>query len=198
MSETQRTRAQIGVGTLVVFLSMVLVAAIAAGVMLNTTGVIDAMSQGTGEETTDRVVVVASTGSATSEGSVGRVDLTVVPGPRAAGANLRNVTVTWVGPGGAYDVAHADATGVDADGRFRATALSDSNDSLPVLDDAEDRAILTFDLGLTDDAPGAREFGERLQPGDVVTVTVTSGSGASTTTRLAVPRTVADGGTVAL
>lgn len=197
MSETPLERAQIGVGTLVVFLSMVLVASVAAGVLINTTGVLEAMSQGQ-EGTTDRLVIVASTGTAITDGSVGRVDLTVTPGPRAEGADLRNTTVTWVGPRGAYNVVHAEATGVAADGRFRATALSDPNDSLPVLDDAEDRAILTFDLGLTDDATGVGQFGERLRPGDVVTVTVTSASGVSTTTRLAVPRTLSGKAAVAL
>ena len=110
-------RGQVGIGTLIVFIAMVLVAAIAAGVLINTAGFLQSQAEATGQESTDLVserIDVTSTVGIVESGPTGIYGQTVGDNPQnlsqvrvgvaaAAGADqidLNKTTVQVVGPNG--------------------------------------------------------------------------------------------------
>jgi flagellin-like protein len=190
-SAESTARAQVGIGTLIIFIAMVLVAAITAGVFFDTANLLESESAQTGEESrqqvTDRLVTVAVTGDHITADGVGVVNLTVKKSASAGRIDVRETTVTWVGPSGAYNVVHAESGG-STTAAFGTTAFNDADGSAPVLTDETDRIQLTFDLGTDDTAvDGAGAFGQRLAAGETVRLTMTTGAGTSTTERLRVP-----------
>ena len=111
---TADDRGQVGIGTLIVFIALVLVAAIAAGVLINTAGFLQTQAEETGQESTDQVAdninVIGEVGEVgdanTGSGSVYETRLTVQRSPGSSEIDLSGLSIQWVGDNGFAQLIH--------------------------------------------------------------------------------------------
>jgi flagellin FlaB len=127
-------RGQVGIGTLIVFIAMVLVAAIAAGVLINTAGFLQSQAESTGQESTDLVSERIETGEAvgvigadTTELKSVKVRVSAAPG--ADDIDLASTTIQAVGPNGQANLVFSSS---DADGNDLAGTPFSEGDALDI------------------------------------------------------------------
>jgi flagellin FlaA/flagellin FlaB len=179
-------RAQVGIGTLIVFIAMVLVAAIAAGVLINTAGFLQTKSEQTGTEATgqvtNRVNVVSTIGDVGNDESIHSVEMTVMKSSGSADVDLSAATVEWLGPDNSAILTKGDDANAE---HFTVSSIKDVDDTAPVLDYQADRFRITLDAtDLTDETHGLRESEE-------FTVKIVTSAGA-VTYHHNVPQTLTD------
>ena len=183
------SRGQVGIGTLIVFIAMVLVAAIAAGVLINTAGLLQAQAQATGEETTAEVSDVIQVGEVIGEdalngGNISQINASLRLASGADPIDLNKTSYTISSPSGSATVVNGNSTANDDVTYYNQQGLDTSEEN--VLQDQEDIIIAQIDLdGQTGIDPVAES--------ETVSLIVQAPSGGQTYKQLQAPRNIENG-----
>jgi flagellin FlaB len=200
-------RGQVGIGTLIVFIAMVLVAAIAAGVLINTAGVLQTQAEETGQDSTDQVAnnlnVIGTVGHVVGgETGVDEVRLTVQRSAGSGDVDLSGLSIQYVGPDSFANIVHTDqANSEDTQASDTATygveAITADTPGDTVMTTEGDRYQIaipltgTVDLEEPDTSPIISNSGvsslENLQTSEQAELTITTASGSQRYVTLQVP-----------
>ncbi|MFU8867500.1 archaellin/type IV pilin N-terminal domain-containing protein [Natronococcus sp.] len=182
-SNSENDRGQVGIGTLIVFIAMVLVAAIAAGVLINTAGSLQSQASDTGTETqqavANQIEVVHAYGDTGGDDTVDELHFVVKKSAGSDVIDMESMTLQYTSETTSETLEYAGTA--DAAGEFGTTALADTDDPT-ALTDTSDRIEISIDIGTNVD-------GETLEAGDSATIELIDQSGAQFSYGVTVPAT---------
>ncbi|MFC6954123.1 archaellin/type IV pilin N-terminal domain-containing protein [Halorubellus litoreus] len=182
--EAHDRRGQVGIGTLIIFIAMVLVAAVAAGVLINTAGMLEAKASDTSQDSqaqvSNHIIVVSAVGEVdTSAKTVSHLNLTLMKAAGAGDMDLEKASFEYISDNAAKSLKSTDS----------AVTLwnTDNTSDSKVLTSRDDRIVLRIDVTDAD-----LEGGTGLQPGEKAMITIVTASGAKSLYGVNVPQTISD------
>lgn len=187
------TRGQVGPGRLLAFILAIAITLIVvpaafdvAGIDIRDSTTVVDLSE---DDEREMLAVHSSYGAGLDENrtSVGVVEV-LVTGTNQTSVDVEDLTVTWEHEQ-TLELTPTTVDGGDASFQFETSHGSTT------LTDTRDKAVLRFDIG-DDDLRGVDSFGERLEPGDVVTIKATTGDGEYVETKITIPESFPPGPTV--
>ncbi|WP_363465834.1 archaellin/type IV pilin N-terminal domain-containing protein [Halogeometricum borinquense] len=193
-------RGQVGIGTLIVFIAMVLVAAIAAGVLVNTAGFLQATAEDAGEQSVNKVtnrVEVLNTHGVVGDETIRSINMTVRLAAGSSSVDMNETSVKYLSSDTVQTLTNqttsdGDGTVKTADANeFGLDKVTDDDGSFGVLNSMNDRYVAT--INTSDIEAGTNNAGHSngLNTGDSVTLEITSRTGGTTQVILTMPQQLA-------
>jgi flagellin FlaB len=159
-----------------------LVAAVAAGVLINTAGMLEAKASDTSQDArsqvSNHIVVVSAVGNVSDSGSVNELNLTLMKAAGAGDMDLAKASFEYL----------SDTAAVSLKQSHEAVTLTntDGTDSV-VLNSRDDRIVLTINV-----THSSLEGSEGLEAGQKAMITIVTASGAQSLYGVNVPQTISD------
>jgi flagellin-like protein len=177
-------RGQVGIGTLIVFIALVLVAAVAAGVLINTAGELQSRASDTGDDAqaqvSNQIDVVSATGvdddsdTDPNDDDIEKLRLVVKKSPGSDPIDLSAATIK-------YTSGSESVTLLAGTSNASLNSIKSSGGTTAVLEDTTERVRITIDL-----ANAASDLPE----GGSAELKIVDQSGATTTYGVNVPEVV--------
>jgi flagellin FlaB len=193
ITETE-DRGQVGIGTLIVFIAMVLVAAIAAGVLVNTAGFLQATAEDAGQQSvnkvTNRVEVLNTHGVVGANEDIKYINMTVRLAAGSSSVDMNETSVKYLSDETVKTLSNQTKDGDFTDKQpdsdeFGLKEITDDDGSFGVLNTMNDRYVVSID------ASAVESGSDGLGTGDQLRLEITSRTGGTTQVILTMPQQLA-------
>ncbi|MCD4703119.1 MAG: flagellin [Methanosarcinaceae archaeon] len=198
LSMKKDTHAQVGIGTLIIFIAMVLIAAVAAAVLIQTSGVLQQKAQSTGQQATqevssnliiksiDGIRATESSDSTNQSNTLDLLRLRVGLNVGSGNVDMNQVVITITDGTNTNDLVYADNEKSYSNNmaNFSGTASASTN-LIHLLNDTQsspgDNSIYFYTVDKVRDEDGSfSQSTPVLNTGDLITVYISTLSGTAT------------------